>query len=211
MNEQERQEQIIRQKAKIRSLERQSAKPSELEQARAFLTALTTRKAEPDAPVQNVVPEKKQAQLPLEQLPKQVQEHIEQLTGARNQIHAEKAKLCNSLHTYPDSVNCKQVVKEILAYRQKWKLLQDDIRLTMQLGVIPVVGPEKAEPGTDITKLTADPEKLRYKIQCLQSNIRKAEKRRAQAKEELTKRRNELAIAKWTAEISQLKTRLATL
>ena len=130
---------------------------------------------------------------------------IEQLTQERDAIHAEKSKLANSLHSVPDEMNAKEQVRQILTLRQAWRDKQDEVYQVMQSGVLPEVAPVVTR------KMDQDPEKVRFALGRLHSNINKAEKRRAMAKELNTQKRQDSSLAQMKAELRQLKTHLAML
>ncbi|MBO0933913.1 hypothetical protein [Fibrella aquatilis] len=209
MTEQEQQQQIMQAKANLRLLERCQAPAPELEEARQQLAALQHfspsefAKRQVAEPV--VIPRPARAPIPVEQLPVEVRERIETLTTERNAIHAEKAGLSNTLHSIPDSMSAADTVKRILALREAWKSKQDAIRLLLELGALPAVQTPNAR------ELPNDEEKLRYQIQCLQSNIIKAGKRSQGAKNDSTRQRNAVMIARWQAEIEQLRAKLQSL
>lgn len=197
-------------KANLRLLERCQAPAPKLDEARQQLAALQQfspsefakrQIAEPVA-----APRPTRAPIPVEQLPADVRQRIETLTTERNAIHAEKAGLSNTLHTIPDSMSAADTVKRILALREAWKQKQDAIRLLLELGTLP-----EAAPAAPARQLPGDEEKVRYQIQCLQSNINKAQKRCRDAKNDSTVQRNAVVIARWQAEIEQLRTHLQSL
>lgn len=198
---------MVQAKAHLRLLERRQAPKHEIETAKARLAALqnyspsTEPKPEPVIVVERP---RANAPIPVDQLPETVRRRIDELTLERDGIHAKKVTLSNSLHTYDDDTNCRDVVKAILALRDDWKARQDSIRVLLQTGVLPE---EPAQPTS--RELPDDPEKIRYQIQCLQSNINKAEKRSRDAKNDSTRQRNTVMVARWQVEIEQLKTKLS--
>jgi hypothetical protein len=211
MTEQEHQQQLIQAKAHLRGLARKHeaglVTADELAQARDRLAMLQTHTpaSTPPPPPTPELPPRRES-IPIEQLPLAVRALIEQLTNERNAIHAEKARLSNTLHTIPDEINCRDVVTQILTLREQWKCKQDEIYAVMQTGVLPDVA-----PAASTAVLSSDPEKVRFQIGRLHSNINKAEKRMAVAKEIGTRKRQEVAIAQMKAELERLKTHLHSL
>ena len=207
MTEQEHQQQVFQAKAHLRILERKVdaglVSSTVVQQARERLDALQNHRPTDQATTPAIEPVQ-QEPIPVQQLPLAVRQRIEELTNERNAIHAEKAKLSNRLHTIPDEMNCRDLVQQILKLRQAWRDKQDQIYQIMQLGVL-------AAQATVVTNLPNDPDKIRFQISRLQSNINKAGKRQLSAKELSTKRRQEVAIAKMRAELDVLKTHLHSL
>ena len=102
------------------------------------------------------------------------------------------------------------MVTEILQLREAWKKKGDEVYAIMSTGILPQDEQTFDKHGYRQT-LPQDAEKLRLRIQNTQSNIRKAEKRLAASKTSLNKRQNELKIARWAAEIEQMRMQLAAL
>lgn len=143
-------------------------------------------------------------------LPKEVLEALERVKSEQNAIHLQKAKLCNALVAIPDDINCKDMVAEILQLREAWKKKGDEVYAIMSTGMLPQAEQIFDKDGYRQT-LPQDSEKLRLRIQNIQSNVRKAQKRLAVSKTSVNKRQNELKIARWTAEIEQMRMQLAAL
>lgn len=141
--------------------------------------------------------------VPMEELPLEVRQRIEELAQERDGIHAQKSKLANALVALPDEVNGKTMVREILNLRQAWRDKQDAIYAMMQSGV--------AEVAQAVAALPVDLVAVRAEIGRLISNLNKAQKRRAVAKEISTQRRQDTSIAQMEAELARWRTHLSTL
>ncbi|HEV7383120.1 MAG TPA: hypothetical protein VGN64_25155 [Dyadobacter sp.] len=137
-------------------------------------------------------------------------EAIELIKSEQNAIHLQKAKLCNTPVGIPDDINCKEMVAEILQLREAWKKKGDEVYAIMSTGVLPQSENHFDKDGYR-QSLPQDSEKLRLRIQNLQSNIRKAQKRVDGSKTPLNRRQNELKIIKWSLEIEQMRMQLAAL
>lgn len=210
------QEQKIKAKALLRRAEQEFKKglisAHELEKVKKHGIALAdynpelaaAEQVEPDADLQNG------KLLDPSTLPAEVIQALERVKSEQNSIHLQKAKLCNSLVAIPDDINCKDMVTEILQLREAWKKKGDEVYAIMSTGLLPEAEQMFDKDGYRKT-LPQDTEKLRLRIQNTQSNIRKAQKRLEGSKTSLNKRQNELKIARWAAEIEQMRMQLAAL
>jgi len=172
-----------------------------LQEYKPELAAAHQEEAPPPVIVQKVDPNS---------FPREVVEAIERLRTEQNTIHSQKAKLCNALVDIPDHINCKEMVTEILQLREAWKKKGDEVYAVMNTGLLPEA--ERAFDSDGFREsLPQDAEKLRLRIQNVQSNVRKAEKRVAESKTMINKRKNELKIVKWNLEIEQMRMQLAAL
>lgn len=215
MNSSQLQEQKIKAKALLRRAEADLKKGlitvDELEKIRKHGIALADYKPELAA-AEQVEPDVADLHSSIDPttLPKEVIEALERVKSEQNAIHLQKAKLCNALVAIPDDINCKDMVAEILQLREAWKKKGDEVYAIMSTGMLPQAEHTFDKDGYRQT-LPQDSEKLRLRIQNTQSNIRKAEKRLAVSKTSVNKRQNELKIARWSAEIEQMRMQLAAL
>lgn len=216
MNSSQLQEQKIKAKALLRRAQQEFSKglisADELEKIKKHGIALADYKPELAAAHQDEYQPEPQPSKTFDPntLPKEVMEALERVKSEQNAIHLQKAKLCNALVAIPDDINCKDMVAEILQLREAWKKKGDEVYAIMSTGILPLAEQTFDKDGYRQT-LPQDTEKLRLRIQNTQSNIRKAQKRLAASKTSVNKRQNELKIARWNAEIEQMRMQLAAL
>jgi hypothetical protein len=87
----------------------------------------------------------------VEEMPLEVREIIDKLLQERDEIHAKKAIICNSLHKIPKDQNAATEVRQILAFRNQWKALNAKVRFVQQHGQLP---PEdEADPDLSQNKM----------------------------------------------------------
>lgn len=107
-----------------------------------------------------------------EQLSAEVVEMLEGIRSRKNELEAKKAMLCNSLGNYPDHVNCKDVVDEILSLREQWKAEGDKERHVLEFGKLPEDTKINLPEGW-ADKLPRDKYKLDRDLKNLKINLKK--------------------------------------